>query len=89
MATSTLTSKGQITLPKAVREHLQIEAGDQVEFAIGDDGSVSVTVRRGSASKLFGLLRRTDRAAVPSVREMDEDIAEVVADEDERTRSRR
>lgn len=32
MATATVTSKGQITLPKSVRERLGVEAGDKVEF---------------------------------------------------------
>ena len=32
MATATLTSKGQITLPRVVREKLGVSAGDRVEF---------------------------------------------------------
>jgi antitoxin PrlF len=52
---SRITSKGQITLPKAVREALGVEAGDRVSFRIGDDGvvvleaeTVDLTVLRGS-----------------------------------------
>lgn len=41
MAT-TLTSKSQVTLPKAIRDYLEVGPGDQVEFRIVADGSVRV-----------------------------------------------
>ncbi len=40
MATATLTSKGQITLPKSVRERLGVEAGDRIEFIESEHGFV-------------------------------------------------
>ena len=39
MAT-TVTSKGQVTIPKPVRDRLGIEAGSAVEFEMGADGRV-------------------------------------------------
>ena len=42
MAIATITSKGQITLPKEVREHLQLAEGDRVEFVIEGQGKVQV-----------------------------------------------
>ena len=42
MPSSMLTSKGQITLSKAVRETLQIAPGDRVAFRIQEDGTVLV-----------------------------------------------
>ena len=42
MPSSTLTSKGQITLPKEVREHLHVSAGDRLDFLIDDDGQVLI-----------------------------------------------
>jgi AbrB family looped-hinge helix DNA binding protein len=36
MARSTLTSKGQITLPKEIRRHLRLDTGDRVNFEIRD-----------------------------------------------------
>lgn len=42
MATATLTSKGQITLPKTVRERLGVEAGDRIEFIESERGFVVV-----------------------------------------------
>ena len=41
MAT-TLTTKSQVTLPKPIRDYLKVAPGDQVEFQIMADGSVSV-----------------------------------------------
>ncbi|TLZ54084.1 MAG: AbrB/MazE/SpoVT family DNA-binding domain-containing protein [Gammaproteobacteria bacterium] len=38
MAYATLTSKGQITLPKSVRERLGVEAGDRIEFIESEQG---------------------------------------------------
>jgi AbrB family looped-hinge helix DNA binding protein len=48
MAT-TVTSKGQVTIPKAVRELLGIKPGSQVDFHRADDGSVVLT--RADAKK--------------------------------------
>lgn len=38
----TLTSKSQVTLPKAIRDHLRVSPGDAVEFRIVADGTVRV-----------------------------------------------
>ena len=42
MVAATVTSKGQITLPKRVRDHLKLQSGQRVEFLIDDDGTVTV-----------------------------------------------
>ena len=44
---ATVTSKGQLTLPKAVRQALGVEAGDKVAFELREDGQVVVS--RGEA----------------------------------------
>jgi AbrB family looped-hinge helix DNA binding protein len=41
-----VTSKGQVTIPKRVREHLGVKPGSMVDFEVGADGRVTV-VRRG------------------------------------------
>jgi antitoxin PrlF len=42
MSTATLTSKGQITLPQAVRQALGVEAGDKIDFVAEADGGFRV-----------------------------------------------
>jgi AbrB family looped-hinge helix DNA binding protein len=42
--TATMTSKGQITVPKAVREALGAGPGDRLAFHVRDDGSVTLEV---------------------------------------------
>ena len=73
MPTSTLTSKGQITVPKPIREHLHVAEGDQVDFAIAANGDVVMHRITGSVSALAGLLHRPSRKAV-SLEEMDNAI---------------
>jgi AbrB family looped-hinge helix DNA binding protein len=42
MATATITSKGQTTIPKEIRDHLHVGAGDRLEFLVEPDGKVVV-----------------------------------------------
>jgi AbrB family looped-hinge helix DNA binding protein len=85
MPRATVTSKGQITLPKDIRMHLGVGAGDRVEFRITADGTVTVTPQSGSARRLFGFLGRQDLNGIP-VEAMDSAVAETLADDLERTR---
>jgi AbrB family looped-hinge helix DNA binding protein len=85
MAVSTVTSKGQITLPKEVREHLHIGEGDRVDFHIEDDGSVRLTPVSGSVRDLYGCLRRTDVPS-PSLDDLEEALLEALAADDQRIR---
>lgn len=73
MPTSTLTSRGQTTIPKAIREALQLQPGDRVEFIQEDD---RVVLRRAASdlTELDGLLDRSGADAV-SLDEMDAAIA--------------
>ena len=58
---STVTSKGQITIPKAVRDRLRLEEGDKVYFDVGEDGAVRMVARNRPMEELFGLLRDRQR----------------------------
>ena len=40
---TTVTSKGQVTIPKPVRDRLNIKPGSAVDFVLADDGSVELT----------------------------------------------
>ncbi|RGP35282.1 AbrB/MazE/SpoVT family DNA-binding domain-containing protein [Pseudotabrizicola alkalilacus] len=73
MQESTVTIKGQTTLPKDVRAALQLHPGDRVRYMILDGGEVRL-VRSRPVTQLAGLLKsRTDRQA--SLDDIDEAIA--------------
>jgi AbrB family looped-hinge helix DNA binding protein len=74
MPTATLTSKGQLTLPKKVRDALGLKPGDQVDFVLDAAGEVRVRPGSHDVSELRGLLHRAGRPAV-SVQQMEEAIA--------------
>lgn len=64
MATATLTTKGQLTLPKAVRDHLKVGTGDAIEFIIDSAGEIRVRAGTVDVADLRGLLRKPGRKAV-------------------------
>lgn len=73
MQESTVTTKGQTTLPKDVRTALQLNSGDRVRYMILDGGEVRL-VRSRPVLQLAGLLKdRTDRQV--SLEGIDEAIA--------------
>ncbi len=57
MATATLTSKGQITIPSRVRDALGLEAGDRVEFVEQGKGQFAIVAVTSSVQELKGLFR--------------------------------
>ncbi len=76
MIESGITSKGQTTLPKAVREALSVQAGDRVRYII-QDGEVRIMPVR-PIGRLFGALRY-DGPAV-TLDDMERAIAEGATD---------
>ena len=56
MPKSKVTSKGQITLPKMVREVLHVDAGDHVSFTVRGDGVVELRPEMGDLLELYGVL---------------------------------
>lgn len=85
MPAATMTSKGQVTLPKTVREFLGIDAGDQVEFALEPDGTVRLRRMSRSIRSLAGLLHRPGMKPA-SIHEMDDAVGLFLAQDDERIR---
>lgn len=77
MQTSRMTSKGQVTIPKEIREQLGLKPGDQVEFVPGPGRTVTVHPRNLPASAIFGILkdRPRKRKEPLSVEEMEEVLA--------------
>ena len=68
-----LSSKGQITLPKPLRERLHLNTGDRVEFLLGDDGRVELVPASAPVTRLKGMVPRPAKAV--TLEQMDVAIA--------------
>ena len=79
MRSAKITSKGQITIPKAVRESLGVHAGDRIHFLVREDGVVEMFPRTRDLLSLAGLLR--PRVLGVSLEDMDAGIAAAVLGE--------
>ncbi|MEI6466233.1 MAG: type II toxin-antitoxin system PrlF family antitoxin [Verrucomicrobiota bacterium] len=62
---ATLTSKGQTTIPKLIRDSLGIKTGDKMSFTLMPDGVVIMRVKNKRVSDLAGLLYKKERKPVP------------------------
>lgn len=58
MPTATITSKGQVTLPKEVRDTLEVGAGDRLDFIRLEDGAYAIVPASHSVRSLKGVLPR-------------------------------
>lgn len=58
MPSATLTSKGQLTLPKAIRDLLRLGVGDRVDFIVKDDRTVVLRPATVDVRELKGLLHK-------------------------------
>ena len=72
MPSSKLTSKGQLTLPKPIRERLNVRAGDRVEFRLTEEGQVMVEAASRDLRTLRGALKPETRRL--TLEQMDEAI---------------
>ena len=84
-STATVSDKGQVTLPKQLREQLGIRAGTRLAFRVDADGSLRVQVLPKGADALFGLLASPGEA-VRSLAEMDEAVGAAVRARSGRTK---
>lgn len=87
MPTATVTSKGQVTLPKDMRDDLGLKEGDRIDFE-KIDGRYVVRPRNRSALELAGILHRPGMKAL-TIEEMDEALGEALREDDERIRAGR
>jgi len=69
---SAITSKGQTTIPKAVREYLRLKPGDKVKFFMHPDGTV-VMLPKLPVTSLRGIVK--PRKSAVSVADMTEAVA--------------
>ena len=79
MPITTLTHKGQVTIPKEIRDLLQLKPGDRLEFVQGVDGQVYLVPCNIDVRKLSGILYQEGQQSV-SLEEME---AAIVAEASE------
>ncbi len=82
---SAITSKGQATIPKAIRDHLRLKPGDRVKFFLHPDGSV-VLLPKLPASALRGIIAPRHRPV--TIDEMTEAAAAGATEADRRAKRR-
>lgn len=54
---ATLTSKGQLTLPKPIRDQLRLHRGDRLDFFVHKNGHVAMVPKKGSLRELKGMAK--------------------------------
>ena len=73
MPSATITSKGQVTIPKEVREALGLEAGDRIDFVAEKTGEYKVVPATRDVRHLKGIVPKPKKPV--SVEEMNRSIA--------------
>lgn len=73
MALATLTNKGQVTIPKEVRDSLGLQTGDKLEFVITESGKALFRPVTKKVDDVFGRLHKPGRKSV-SIEAMDDVI---------------
>ena len=74
MPTATLSSKGQLTVPAAVRAAMGLDTGSRVEFIDQGDGRFSIIAATSPVTSLKGMLAKPARPV--SIEQMNGAIAE-------------
>ena len=72
---ATLTTKGQITLPKEIRDRLGLDAGSMLDFQLLPDNTITARPVKPDARSIRGLLK-SPHAGPLTVAQMDEGIAQ-------------
>ena len=79
MALATITTKGQVTIPKSVRDSLMLNTGDKIEFLVTDKREALIRPISKKVDEVIGILHNPGRKTV-SVEEMDATIRQRMKD---------
>jgi AbrB family looped-hinge helix DNA binding protein len=74
MKLATVTSKGQVTIPKEIRDQLHLKTGHRLRFEVVGDGRVEIRPVAGDIRELRGMLSAYRPARPVSIEEMNEAI---------------
>ena len=70
MSIATVTSKGQVTIPKEVRDALHLKQGDRLEFVVDADGTVRIQPLKVDVRDLFGIVKSDRRLSIEDMNEI-------------------
>ena len=79
MVQARLIRKGQVTIPKQIRDYLHLNTGSQVDFVIDENGDVKVIPLNVAVGSLSSILHRKDMTA-SSLEDMEQAIIEGASD---------
>ena len=79
MTNATVTSKGQVTIPKEIREYLKLDTGCKVDFVIDELGEVKVIPLTVAVTTLSGILYSPGIKAA-TIEDMEQAISEGAGD---------
>ena len=80
MAFATITTKGQVTIPKSLQDSLMLSTGDKIEFVVTDKIEALIRPISKKVAEVFGILHKPGRKTV-SVEEMDVTIRQKMKDD--------
>lgn len=79
MAVAILTTKGQVTIPKEIRESLQLRTGDKIEIIVTEKREAIIRPISKKVDDVFGKLHKPERKTI-SLEAMDEAIRDRMKD---------
>lgn len=68
MSSSTMTSKGQTTIPKDVRAAANIKVGDRIHFTVLDDGTIIARVKKRNLRDISVKPPRAKRVSIAAMK---------------------
>jgi AbrB family looped-hinge helix DNA binding protein len=79
MSIATVTTKGQVTIPKEIRDYLKLDTGSKIEFVIDENGDVKIVPLDVPIEAFSGVLHRPGMKTA-TIEEMEAAIAEGARD---------
>jgi antitoxin PrlF len=84
-AHSTITAKGQTTVPKEIRDRLKLKPGDRIEYVVEADGRITLKAKNRRMADFAGILGKPPGGPL-TIEEMDDAIAAAVNERYERSK---
>ena len=73
MPTAKLTSKGQVTIPKEIRDALHLHTGDNIDFFVSENGEAIIRPIVKRVDEVFGILKNKTKKSF-TVEDIDQEL---------------